>query len=429
MNVKNLALPYHQASATTLDGAAVVQMILESIGSVPPPSQSAIDSEISLHNIEDSLWFSDPAGVKGALMALKPSTFGNIFVTHSFATEAESSRKLTYTIHKYSVAPAALVYGGGHWLAVKGVSTDVDPLDNSTYTIHGFWLHNPWPGDPYPTSPSENVWVDYAAWQSTYASPVGFGAQWAAKYVSVNDPEALLPGELLPPKRRSRHVGDRLVSPNKVAELVHTEAQELGLDADPHLKAILTDGTAAEPLLVQTANRSHYYLQPWLNGKDVTGTFRLDAQTGLLREAGHFERATRWPALTRDQLIDRLENDGLQVAVPAWTSPISSRAGRLTIPELTLSPRLARLGTFVPRLNAPRRLYHPGKLKQVELHPRTWCLQEALFWIPCWESRSPAYPFYVVASGDRLYFVGTLDGVAYESLHPFTPASVPGGGV
>jgi hypothetical protein len=44
------------------------------------------------------------------------------------------------------------------------------------------------------------------------------------------------------------------------------------------------------------------------------------------------------------------------------------------------------------------------------------CFYPTMVWRPCWESRSPYYPFYQITVGGNQIYVG-YDGTVYPVLH------------
>jgi hypothetical protein len=365
-------------------------MILEQIGASPPPSQAAIEAEITAGNAEPADWYSDPEGVKVALNNLKPPppTFNNHFVIFSYPAEADGSRKITYTLHHYQVATATLVYSGGHWILVKGVQTDVDPLASATYSIDGFWIHNPWPDDPVAGAPSQDVWISYAQWVSTYFTsnvygPVG--GRWLNQYVSVCDPDEPRLGKLVPSRVELRAAGDHLLGPELALEALRAEIQARALPEHPQFARVFERGRPFDPLLVRRLDRPDEFslLFPWGGEDGVEAAMQLDARFGVLNEAALFTRPAPFPYFERNEILRRLESGMLEVNA-------SARAGELKL-----------------------------KRYQVRLWPGTWCLQQALVWQSCWESRSPAFPFYVLGVGPRVFFISTLDEAVYDGLHPF----------
>jgi hypothetical protein len=138
--IRNVTTEYHQQDTNYYCGGAVAQMILDSIGSGLLDQNVLYNSNHS-HNTQSN-WYTDPDGLNYTLNFYKPNppTFNNFFVTYAKDTELEGSEKFVYTLWRYSVPTGTLVYGCGHWIVVRGLSTDVEPSPGSTYMINGFWI-------------------------------------------------------------------------------------------------------------------------------------------------------------------------------------------------------------------------------------------------------------------------------------------------
>jgi hypothetical protein len=145
---KDLATPYHQQDTDYYCGAAVAQMILDSIGSGLPDQNTLYNSN---HAHSSAGWYTSPDGLNFTLNAFMPPppTFDSFFIVERADTEPNGSANIVRTLRYFSVATGTLVYGCGHWVAVRGVKTDVDPAgEEGSFTIEGFYINNPWPPTP-----------------------------------------------------------------------------------------------------------------------------------------------------------------------------------------------------------------------------------------------------------------------------------------
>jgi len=65
-------------------------------------------------------------------------------------------------------------------------------------------------------------------------------------------------------------------------------------------------------------------------------------------------------------------------------------------------------------------LKHPmalrDKIGKITLRREASCFYPIMVWKPCYESRSPYYPFYMITVGNRHIYVG-YDGTIYTQLH------------
>jgi hypothetical protein len=185
---KDLGTPYHQQDTDYYCGAAVAQMILDSIGS------GIIDQNTlyaSNHGHSGPGWYTAPDGLNYTLNAFMPPppAFNSYFIVERANTEPDGSANIVRTLYVFGVATGTLVYACGHRVSVRGAQTDVEPAPGATYTIQGLYINNPWPPTPSfydaalaPPPPHAdpdscgsggnrgiaNEYVAYAEWQSTY---------------------------------------------------------------------------------------------------------------------------------------------------------------------------------------------------------------------------------------------------------------------
>jgi hypothetical protein len=396
---KTLTVPYHAAGGPLMDGAASVEMILESIGAAV--GQPALDSTIQSNNIEPALWHADPSGVTGALNFHKPTGFGNHFVTYASPTAFAGSEKITYTLHQYQVATATLVFWGGMWLVVHGVQTDVDPLAGTPYVIEALWIQNPWTPPP---GPAGDYVVYNPGWLNTYFTPVsvqhpntGLTSQWNGQFISVCDPE--------PPRLGPQHLsaprlgadGERLLDADEVVELTHEHIQNFDLRSEDVFRIGLDGAESSRPELVNRLDHPNVfeYIVPFAKEGSTTTLLRVDARFGCLLEAASYPQGIQFPQLTADDIRDRLMHDTLDTT------------------EWLIEGRHMGL-----RFREAKRLFKD-----------LWCLYPTLVWLPCWESRSPLYPFYMVSIGSQRLYISSWDGTIYSRLRPFGPSGTqrPGG--
>jgi len=396
---KNLNVPFHGAAGPLLDGAAAAQMILDQIGTAV--DQITLDSTIQSNNVEPTLWHSDPEGMKGTLNFYKPAGFGGYFVNYAKTTALEGSEKITYTLQRYEVATATLVFWGGMWLVVKGVQTDVDPLAGNPYTIEGFWIHNPWE----PSGSATGEYITYnPTWLTTYFTPIsvqssttGQASQWSGQFVSICDPELpkLGPQALHPPKLAAR--GEQLIERSDVVRLAQDHVKAHDLVQEESFRRALEQAQPGEPELVHRLDIPHSfdYLVPFLRGQAVTAVLRVDGRFGYLQQALSYADGVRFPRITWDEVRQRLAQEVLEVT--EWIAQEGC------------------LGQCFP--------------DKYQVFKGMFCLYPALVWVPCWESRSPFYPFYMVSIGSDRFYISSLDGAVYRRLHPFGPTGPqrPGG--
>ena len=396
----DLPVAYHQQDTDYYCGAACAQMVLDSIGAGLLDQNDLYDDNHS-HSTTESGWYTAPDGLLWTMNNLKPSspTFNSYFVLDALAQEDSISRAIIWTIHHYKVAPIAMVYGSQHWVVVRGFTASSAPnsFNDTSYSISGFMLNNPWPptpsasdlskAPPPPHSISDGCGtggnrgiadehIAYGTWQADFMTGVPDG-YWAGKFVGVcvPDPRPSRPG-LARLTLMNPLPGKRLITPD-VATARANEGLRLYRLADFNsFKTALQSTRAAHPVLVQRLDRldSFYYIVPYTaSARKTTLAVAVDARTGVYRQS-----------------VVRSAGQGSVVALSD-----RSTASRLVVGKTVELP--ARLG-------------------RVLIRPETLCRYPALVWKPCLESLSPFYPFHMFTVGAHQIFVRT-DGAIFSELH------------
>lgn len=390
---KNLTTPYHQQDTDYYCGAAVAQMILDSIGSGVLDQNTLYASN---HAHSSGGWYTSPDGLNYTLNAYMPPppTFNSFFIVERGNTEPDGSANIVRTLYFFGVATGTLVYGCGHWVAVRGVQTDLEPKPGATYVIQGFYINNPWPPTPSFYTPAlapppphndpdvcggggdrgiANEYVAYADWQMTYhtgcdAYGVGF-----PQFISVCDPRRPAFGTLriVGGKRLKR--GEHLISSAEAIELARSGISEHELGREGALADAVRDAHAAETHLVQRLDHvdEFYYLVTLRRGQAATAVARVDALHGTFLGVHALPEGARTHIVNRDAALHALRG------------------------------QLVDLGSALGR---------------VPLREGAYCFYPALVWRPCQESRSPYYPFHQITIGSSIIYVG-YDGRVYSKLH------------
>jgi len=391
--VKDLATPYHQQDTDYYCGAAVAQMILDSIGSGVLDQNTLYASN---HAHSSGGWYTSPDGLNYTLNAYMPAppVFNSFFIVERGNTEPEGSANIVRTLYVYGVATGSLVYGCGHWVTVRGVITDVAPASGTTYAIQGFYINNPWPPTPSFYTPAlapppphadpdacgsggsrgiANEYVTYSDWQSTYHTGCDVYGVGHAQFISVCDPRRPPFGTLRLVGQTRLAEGDRIITPRKALELAERGIVEHRLAEEGALAKALAKARASEAQLVQRLDRpdDFYYLVTLRRGKTATALARVDALHGVFQGAHGLTDSRRPPIIGREEALK---------AARAAAIDLEDGVGRLRLRE----------GLF--------------------------CLYPTLVWRPCRESRSPYYPFYQITAGGSLLYVG-YDGRVYAGLH------------
>jgi len=399
--MKNIPTGYHQQDTNYYCGAAVAQMILDKIGAGLLDQNLLYNSNHS-HNTRPN-WYTDPDGLNYTLNHYKPNPpiFNNYFVVFARDTELDGSQKIVYTLWHYGVPTATLVYSCGHWIVVRGLSTSVEPVAGNSYSINGFWINNPWPPTPSSSNPSAapppphsggssgssadgcgtgtnrgiaNEYVVYNnTWKDTYFTGCDVWGIGRNQYVSVCDPSYPKLGELVMKRDEFWSRGDRLVTSDEATSFVMKGIEEHNLLQNEEFARAIKGASPTDPLLVQRLDLpdTFYYLVAMRKNNQITSLLSVDGLYGNFRGGYVLDKPTTTLFVRREQILQDVINKPID---------LEEKLGRIIIRE----------GAF--------------------------CFYPIMVWRPCYESRSPFYPFYMITVGRRNIYVG-FDGVVYAELH------------
>jgi hypothetical protein len=405
----NPAFPiiYHQQDrkdTAQYCGPACAQMVLASLNR-QLHDQEALFEEIDRTPTEDNPrnWHSPPDALAKVINEHWAAHAPTRFEFCKLDSEEAVSRKLCWTIHRYGIAPIALVDRGGHWLVVTGYTASHAPAssDDTSYEIESFDVYDPGPpsilgcappphhlgGDRCGTGKVGDCDRGVALRNFVYRSPHGGGSQeywvdrltgvergiWTGKFVAICDPD--------PAPTIAERPGMRGHAPRLPKDVVLQDATTIKADFRLDQRTVryqeLAGAEVDQPLLVEREDledSSFYYLVPFRRGADVPVVFIVDAYTrgshagSISVPDGTTHFAT---ALSREAILDRFAGQRIEV-----------NGGRITL--------------------AADNLY------------------SHLVWRPCAESPSPYWPFYRFdvggpESGVKVYV--RIDGELFTELH------------
>ena len=392
MGHEDLAVGYHQQDTNYYCGAACAQMVLHSVGEALL-SQDSLYADNHNHSTTEGGWYTAPDGLQWTLNNRQSSKY---FCLDALDSEDAISRMICWTIHHYRVAPVAMVFGSAHWIVVRGYTSSAVPASSvdTSYSISGFDVNNPWPPTPMPAPPPPHSdgdvcggggtrgvadeHISYSTWQSDYMTGVGFG-HWNGKYIAICDPDP--PPSIFgarPAAGRKRYFdGERLVPAGVAAEQVQERLKEEGLLDDRRWGPVFAGARPGEPVLVQRLDRadSFYWIVPMEGGQEgARAAVSVDARYGDYRQAialRHSEAGLLGDFADAGRAEERL------ATVPV---DLPERAGRLVLRREAL------------------------------------CIYPTLVWRPCRESLSPFYPFRMVTVGGHQLFIRVVDGAVFSKL-------------
>lgn len=389
---KDLTTPYHQQDTDYYCGAAVAQMILDSIGSGIIDQNTLYNSN---HSHSSPGWATSPDGLNYTLNAYMPPPpkFNSFFIVERADTEPLGSANIVRTLRYYGVATGTLVYHCGHWVAVRGVKTSGDPASGA-YSIDGFYINNPWPPTPSFYNPSlspppphsdpdacgtggnrgsANEYVLYSDWQNTYFTGCDAYNVGHAQFISVCDPRRPEMGPLHLVGQTRLRDGNQLIQADEALRLVTVGLQaHLRSGEKCPLTPMLEEARPVSAHLVQRLDRvdEFYYLVVLHQRDKPAAIVRGDGLYGTFQGALSLTNVDRPPIIEREAALAAVRRSVIDLGA----------AGRVPLRE----------GAF-------------------SVYP-------TLVWRPCHESRSPYYPFHQINVGGTTIYVG-YDGQVYPALH------------
>lgn len=406
--IKHTGCRYHNQDTNIYCGAAAAMMILAEIG-VPYSDldQDDLYTDNHDHNAKSTGWATDPYGLEWTLDHRRPTgTLG--YTVYDPTNEAEGTRKIVHTLHRYGVSPAVLVFGCQHWVVVPGVQTDVEPVPGANYVVEGLWIHNPvhHAGSPPPphdatdacgsggTLGTGNDYVTYIGWQTNYFTGCNYDdPDGHDQYISVCDPEE--PEIMLPRMRELRYLADgrRFLAPEQAIEFSEVGIKEYELREDKRVIAALQNASPFRPVPVVRLDRpnTYYYLVPWKSKEGITAFTQVDARFGIFHGLNLQEKPTRQEFISRDDVLERLAYKRFEIPNPAFSPKYCEN--KLLYNAILESQNQSRL----------------------IFYPEAAAISPTLVWRPCQESYSPYLPFYQCTIGERMIYV-RVDGEIFTHL-------------
>lgn len=288
-----LSVPDHPEEALNWCGPATGQMIMEGY---PSGSCSVLQEDIwtAIQSYKaESMWDTDPAGLRDAMMNL---CGGHWVIFHNTDPQAVMY-DVAYWMTKNNYPAAGLLNTLSHnaytahtehWVAIRGIITDVNPTTNSSVNLQFVWFNDPSSvnlGDP-----SVERFVSGSTWYSEFQPVTKVGSSYIGKYVAIIEPpeikgRAIAPAEVL--------VG-KIINPEDALKYAARWIEEYKLyDMQPYkfLKK-------AKPLLPLMVNKNYggYYIIPYaVEEKSAQGAIIVNAYTGNFQEVGAFKPVAYMP--------------------------------------------------------------------------------------------------------------------------------------
>lgn len=279
----------HSEEALTWCGPATGQMVM---GGYPTSActldQVDVDASIQAHKVEGN-WDTDPAGLRDAMMELCPPPGGGHWVVYARTDASSLTHSEAYWMTRNHFPVAALLSTTSHnsfgphqehWVAIKGMVTDVDPTTNPTVTLNYVFFVDP--AVPLGDPPLERF-VSGGVWLSELQAVTKTPSAYNGQFVAVIEPP--------PTIGKVRFKQLVLVGrPIRIPEAVRAATRWV---RDLKLTEMATfrefaGAQAGEPVLVN-AKRGGYYIVPFaVPGKPAALAVLVNAYNGDFLEAGRF---------------------------------------------------------------------------------------------------------------------------------------------
>jgi hypothetical protein len=361
----NLDVPYHPEAIGGFCGAAVAQMWIDYNTGTSVDQWELFYGDpdgpwdgIYMNNPEPG-WWTSPQGLEVAMnwyvQPTDPATIADYSYDNPYVAVAYQAISIIF----YNQPSAALVWDGDHWMLVKGVVLQLNPM-----VIKGFYVHDPYGFQEGWGFPGPDVFKTVKAWVNAHFTPTIGGEIWHGKWVTVEyHPEATHPTGFVQGFSYTIEIESSRGEPTTFKDVVN-EAQrglsENGLYDSDSFGSRLKGAKATFPIRVQSLseNLNDYYIVPFEKGGKISAAAIVDAVTG------DFLEATCGFATTADYLM--ISNNQAEEIIQKY-----------------IGKELA------------------GPLE--------------LVWMPCSHSWQPYYPFWlgVTVDGDQIFV--DMNGVPFEA--------------
>jgi hypothetical protein len=350
-------------------------------------------------------WATDPKGLRDVLNLYYPAGW---FRYYTPTSQDSGVKKMAYTIDRYGVPPAALIYGCGHWVVVRGVMTSAQPTTTSSYTIYGFYVNDPWYGT---SSLGENAYIPIATWNSSYFTGCNWCGASGTRYISVVDPDPPPTVRLIYPEVKP--IQPQIISLSTVngygAEyLDHIKKKEKFRENFPRAFKVIDKVKQDTPILVKRSDRKKdgYYILPLKNGQLTQGAMLINAYSGELEGVTFVEKPIKYTGKYKEK--------GAKESFKKKLSHL--RMKREPIKDLQKKS--------VAELKKIRKA--PGLIKTAELR----ITKMELVWEPTVQSQNPYYPLWKVTGSVKAKKAATIGYMDFkgEVFNEVVKSKVKGSG-
>lgn len=298
-------------------GAASAQMIRNGY---PNPADRLFYTQLFLWNriqVSNSTdpadmawaWATDPHGLTGCLQSLA-NPAGVHWTEFADTSWNDVLFDVLYWMNRREYPSAVLINQGGHWVAIVGFVTDVEPVAGSAPVLQSISIY-----DPEPHNVGTDTTMTGAQWSAgPWMGSIQYAGTWHNQYVAVVEPP-IERGKVQ--VKREERIGEELLSPDEALEYARRWIAELDLAKQAKYRLLRhKEVEALEPVLVreemlgsEEGNVPYYYIVPFgfrrEFGERGTRAMRVcvlvNAYTGQLEEVTAFGKPVRY--LTREKAL------------------------------------------------------------------------------------------------------------------------------
>jgi outer membrane protein assembly factor BamB len=310
-----LSVPEYGEEALTWCGPATGQMVMEGY---PAGGCSVLQEDvwmsITAHKSE-TMWDSDPEGLKGALQSLCPPASPGHWNIYSRNDAQALMFRVAFWMTRNRFPVAVLLDTephndfsdhSEHWVVIRGIVTDTDPTLPGTTMVN---LENVWITDPSTSSGNglggavTSEFISGSDWYAAFTPVTKVGSAYHGNHVALIEPPQVS-GRAVAPERV---VSGTLISAQAAVKFADQWIHKKRLyDMEP-FKSLRT----AKALTAMLVNPDHdgYYLVPYATGDGKAGlAVIVNAYTGAFERVGAFSALTY---MTRDEAV-RLARAAIQ---------------------------------------------------------------------------------------------------------------------
>lgn len=320
----SVSLTFANQNEESLDGcgAATGQMVMNGYPSGPCHQiQADVWDSIQMHKVETS-WDTDPAGLRDAMATLCPLPAGHHWVASSNTNAQTLMHSVAFWMNTNHFPVAlllstnphnALTSHREHWVAVKRVDTDLNPVTNSTVTLQLIVIVDQ--PTTFGAMAVERTITGSDWYTSNFEAVSNAASSFNGKFVAVIEPPdrtGTATAKLLP-------LTGTVIPMERIIPLAQ-QAIQSGPLAKVESFRELARLQAQQPILVNP-ERAAYYIVPFAApGTPPTAAILINAYSGDLMEGGRF--APRAILTEKEAVVRALNSLGRETAKEIRATPL-----------------------------------------------------------------------------------------------------------